>query len=107
MEQAEKMKALYVIVNAGFGEEAVEIVRAHGAAGGTIFNARGTGAIGKYGDSLLFEPEKEIILSLVPEKIADNIMHAIKTQVGVETKGNGVCFLLPVDKMSMINKTLI
>ena len=44
MEKANNMKALYIIVNAGFADEVMEIARGAGAKGATIINARGTGA---------------------------------------------------------------
>ena len=37
-----ELKALYVIVNAGFSAEIVDIARANGATGATILNARGS-----------------------------------------------------------------
>ena len=41
MEQKSNIKALIIIVNAGFSNEAIKIARESGATGATILNARG------------------------------------------------------------------
>lgn len=103
-ENNETMKAVYIVVNAGFGAEAVELIRECGSGGATIINARGTG---HHFQSFLggnFEPEKEIIISLVTSSVAEKIMQTIADKKGAKTPANGVCFSLPVDKMTLINK---
>jgi nitrogen regulatory protein PII len=99
------IKALYVIVNAGFSDGAVEISRDCGATGATIINARGTGQQFEAPMGIAYEPEKEIIISLVTEAVADKIMAAIKERIGVNTPAHGLCYTLPVDKMTLLNKT--
>jgi nitrogen regulatory protein PII len=100
----ENIKALYIIVNAGFSNEAVEIARGCGASGATIVNARGTGQQFKSLLGNAFESEKELILSLVSESIADKIMAAIKERIGINTPSHGLCYTMPVDKMTLLNK---
>ncbi|MDR0854949.1 MAG: P-II family nitrogen regulator [Christensenellaceae bacterium] len=104
MENTENIKALYIIVNAGFSDEAVEITRNCGARGATLINARGTGQQLKTILGIAYEPEKEIIISLVPEHIADRIITAIKENIGVNTPSQGICYTMPVDKMTLISK---
>jgi len=93
-------KALYIIVNAGFSDEAVSIARMCGARGATIINARGTGS----GFRANYEPEKEIIVSIVDEETAYSIMKSIKLKAGTNTPANGICYCLPIDRVSFINK---
>lgn len=100
----EAIKALYIVVNAGFGAEAVELIRECGSGGATIINARGTGGHFQSFLGSNFEPEKEIIISLVAQSVAEKIMQAIADKKGAKTPANGVCFILPVDKMTPINK---
>ena len=101
----QNIKALYIIVNAGFSESAIEIARNCGATGGTVFSARGTGHHKKEHKSLFhFEPEKEIIICLVTEEVANKVMDVIKEVAGVDSPVNGICFMLPVDKMTSLNK---
>jgi nitrogen regulatory protein PII len=100
----ENIKALYIVVNAGFSDEAVEIARGCGARGATIINTRGTRYQFKSLLGTEFEPEEEIIISLVPESIADKIMAAIKDRIGINTPSHGLCYTLPVDKLTLLNK---
>lgn len=100
----EKIKALYIIINAGFGAKAVELIKECGSGGATIINARGAGQHLHYFLGNQIEPEKEIIITLVPESVADKIMNAIQEKTGAKTPANGVAFCLPVDKMTNINK---
>ncbi|MDR3318455.1 MAG: P-II family nitrogen regulator [Clostridiales bacterium] len=104
MENNDNMRALFIIINAGFGDTAVEAARECGARGATIINARGTAANLKSFLGIHVEPEKEIVISLVDEETADKIMEAIPQKAGVTTPANGVCFCLPIDRMTMINK---
>jgi len=94
------LKALYVIVNAGFAEEIIDIARAEGARGATIINARGGGAKNQTIVGITVDSEKEIVLSIVEGKMALRIMEAIKQNAGIGTNAHAVCFVLPVDRMS-------
>ena len=99
MEKANNIKALYIIVNAGFGDEVVEIAREAGAGGATIINARGTGAVHKAILGITIDTEKEIVLSLVDGDTAQRIMTAVKEKAGFKSPANSICFTMPVDKM--------
>jgi nitrogen regulatory protein PII len=98
----ETIKALYVIVNAGFSNRAVEIARSCGARGATIINARGTAQQFRSPLGIEYESEREIIMSLVDESIADKIMTTIKDRIGLNTPAHGLCYTLPVDKMTLL-----
>ncbi|MGF7143175.1 nitrogen regulatory protein PII [Anaerotaenia torta] len=103
MEKANNLKALYIIVNAGFAEEVVEMAREAGARGATIINARGTGAMHKAILGITIDTEKEIILSVVDADTAERIVAAVNTKSGFKTPANGICFTMPIDKMVGIN----
>jgi nitrogen regulatory protein PII len=106
MENSERnIKALFIIVNAGFSREAVEITRECGAKGATIINARGTAGADYRLSGINYEPEKEIILSLVENGVAQKIMDAVREKAGVNTPSHGICFCMPVDKMTLLNKS--
>lgn len=105
MKNAETIKALFIIVNAGFSNDAIDIARECGAPGATVLSARGTGQ--QYHNTFLgvnIESEKEMIISLVSETVAEKIMDAIQQRTGVQTPALGICFCMPVDKMTLINK---
>ncbi|WP_018305131.1 P-II family nitrogen regulator [Desulfitobacterium hafniense] len=98
MENDNNLKALYIIVNAGFADEVVEIARQAGAGGGTIINARGSGPVHKSIMGITVDTEKEIILSIVNEDAVENIMAAIQQKAGLNSPANGICFIMPVEK---------
>ena len=98
----QELKALYIIVNAGFAAEVVEIAREMGATGATIINARGSVAKPKTILGITIDTEKEIVLSVVEKEIAEKIVEAIKTRAGVGTAAHGLCFFLPVE-LSTLN----
>ncbi len=96
-----ELKALYVIVNAGFASEIVDIAREFGAGGATIFNARGSAAKPKTILGITIDSEKEIVLSVVEKDIAVKIMEAVKERAGVGTSAHGLCFFMPVEMSTL------
>ena len=99
MERVENIKALYIVVNVGFGDEAADIAREAGASGATIINARGVGPVHKLIMGITVDTEKEIVLILVDRDTAAKIIAAIKEKVGMKTPANGICFVIPIEKM--------
>lgn len=96
-----ELKALYIIVNAGFAQEVVEIARSVGATGATIINARGSVAKPKTILGITIDTEKEIVLSVVKKEVAIKIMSEIKEKAGVGTPAHGLCFFLPVETSTL------
>lgn len=105
MEEQVSMKALNIIVNAGFADEIMDIVREQGANGATILNARGAGATHHMFMGISLDIEKEIIISIVRADIADRIMTAIKERAGINTPAHAICYTMPVDKFTKLDKT--
>ncbi len=96
-----ELKALYIIVNAGFSSEVVELARKIGSTGATIINARGSVLKPKTILGITIDTEKEIILTIVEKDIAIKITEAIKEKLGVGTKAHGLCFFLPVEMSTL------
>ena len=96
-----ELKALYIIVNAGFSSEVVEIARSLGSTGATIINARGSVAKPKTILGITIDTEKEIVLSIVEKDVAFKIAEAIKEKAGVGTDAHGLCFFLPVEMSTL------
>ena len=91
-------EAIFCIVNSGFSDAVMEAAKKHGARGGTIINARGTAS--KHAETffhITIEPEKEIVMILVPTDIKDDVLHALYKEVGLDTAGQGIAFSVPVD----------
>lgn len=96
-----ELKALYIIVNAGFSSEVVQIARSLGATGATIINARGSVAKPKTILGITIDTEKEIVLSVVKKDVAIKIINAIKEKAGVGTEAHGLCFFMPVEMSTL------
>ena len=45
------------------------------------------------------QPEKEIVMILVPSNIKNDILHALYKAVGLKTPGQGIAFAMPVSKV--------
>ena len=93
----EKFELVIVLVNTGFTELVMDAAREQGAHGGTVVHARGTGnkeMEKRFG--VVITPDKEMVLILVNKKIADKVLSAIYKQAGLQTKGQGIAFTLPV-----------
>ena len=103
---AESNKELIVcIINNGFSDLVMEAAKRSGAKGGTTFHARGTGNldIEKF-FGITISPEKEVILIVVEKDIKDDVVSAIYKDAGLNTKGQGIVFTLPVDDFVINNK---
>ena len=95
-----KHEAIFCIVNSGYSEAVMESAKKFGARGGTVINARGTA--GKDAEkffNITVEPEKEIVMILVPTECKDDILHALYTDVGLNSPGQGIAFSMPVDSV--------
>ena len=92
-----ELKALYIIVNAGFASQVVDIARAAGATGATIINARGSVAKPQTILGITIDTEKEIVLSVVEKDVGIKIMEEVKAKAGVGTAAHGLCFFVPVE----------
>ena len=88
------------IVNDGFSEVVMDAARNVGARGGTVVNARGTA--NKQAENIfniVIQPEKEMVMIVVPANIKQDVLHAIYQHAGLSTHGQGIAFSLPVDNI--------
>lgn len=99
METGTEMKALHVVVNAGYTDEIMEILRAAGASGGTIIHARGEGSHHRSFLGITLDYEQEIIICIVDASTAEKIMEDIKEKAGWKTDVRGLCYMMPVEKI--------
>ena len=87
------------IVNAGFAPVVMEAAKKVGARGGTILHGRGTA--NREAEKLfqiVVQPDKEIVMIVVENKIKDAVLTAVNKESGLETAGQGIAFSLPVDR---------
>ena len=100
-----KFEAIFCIVNAGFSDDVMFAARKAGAAGGTIIKGRGTAPLeAERLFKISVQPEKEIVLLLVPENIKDAVLRELYQSVGLDRAGQGIVFSLPVDKALGLGK---
>ena len=92
------MKALFIVVNVGFTDEVLEMIRELGVRGATILNARGESAHHESFMGITIDEEKDMVMCIVGKEIAEKAMRAVKKNAGVATPAHGVCFTLPVEK---------
>ncbi|MBR1975461.1 MAG: P-II family nitrogen regulator [Clostridia bacterium] len=93
-------EAIFCIVNSGYSEAVMDAAKKLGARGGTVINARGTA--GKEAETffhITIQPEKEIVMILVPTDIKDAVLHALYQEVGLDSAGQGIAFSVPVDSV--------
>lgn len=106
MEEANK-ELIITITNEGYAENVMSAAKSAGATGGTTINGRGleTEKIIKF-LGISIEPEKDIVLILVPNDKRNNIMNKIVEKCGLKTPGKGICFSLPVSHDIGLNKII-
>ena len=76
----------------------MEKARKCGVKGGTIIHGRGTAnKTAEQFFDISFSGEKEIVLMVVDSNIKDDVLKAIYEGVGLDSKGQGIAFSLPVD----------
>lgn len=94
-------KCIMAIINDGFSDLAMQTAKACGATGGTILNARGTAS--KDAEkffNVTIQPEKEIVMILAKNDVADAILKGLYSAVGTATEAQGIAFTLPVDEVA-------
>lgn len=100
-------EVIFVIVNAGYAEEAMDVARAVGVRGGTILNARG---VAREKEAAFFgitiQPEKEILMMVVEKEIKDTVLNALYMAMGMAKQAQGIAFSLPVsDVAGLVQQT--
>ena len=102
-----KFEVIFCIVNAGYSEMVMDAAREAGVRGGTVI--RGMGTANKEAEEkfhIYVQPEKEIVMILVAQKIKDKVLHAIYKAVGLNTAGQGIAFsVLANDVVGTVKKT--
>ena len=99
-----KYEAIFCVINAGFSDDVMFAARKAGAAGGTVIKGRGTAPLeAERLFKITVQPEKEIVMLLVPEEIKDNVLRELYNSVGLGDAGQGIIFSLPVDRALGLN----
>lgn len=96
-EAAEKV-LIFVSVNAGYSDDAVEAARQAGARGGTVIKGRRCNS-DRVGEMLNLsnDSEQDIVLLVVNKDSKSEIMEAITKACGLHTKAHGIVITVPVE----------
>ena len=100
VDKSEKKYSLVMtIVSEGHLEDVMTAAKKAGGSGGTSIKGRGLGFI-KKSKVLGFniEPEKDIVLNIVPSDNRTKVMEEITKNVGIKTDGKGICLSLPIEE---------
>jgi nitrogen regulatory protein P-II 1 len=88
------------IIRKGWGDAVLEATMEAGAHGGTVLFGRGAGRNERqrvFG--IQIEPEKEIVLTVVPRELQKTILDAIERAAELGLPGHGLAFVLPVEAL--------
>lgn len=94
---------IFTIVNKGSCQAIIKASREAGAEGGTIVMGRGTGI--RETKTLLgipIEPEKEMVLTIVPQDITEKVLSAIVEAGKLDQPGAGIVFVIELKKVAGI-----
>jgi nitrogen regulatory protein P-II 1 len=98
-----KHKLIITIVMKGMAKKVVSASKKAGAEGGTTILGRGTGI---HEMQKLFgicvDPQKEVILTLIESKLADNVLSAIVDAGNLNKPGFGIAFVINVGQITGI-----
>lgn len=102
--QIRKFQLIVSIVNKGECGTVIDSSLEAGAEGGTIITGRGSGIHEKAKlFSFAIEPEKDIVLTLVPADRTEKVLDAIVNATKLNESGHGIAFVLDVEKTTGIN----
>lgn len=88
---------IFCIVNAGFAQSVMDSAKKAGARGGTIIRARGTAnPEAEEFFNITIQPDKEVLMIIVPSEIKDDVMHRLYQDAGLATDSKGIAFSVPV-----------
>lgn len=98
-----KFELIVTIVNKNTSKTILQASKQAGAEGGTVVYGRGTGI--RETQTLLgipIEPEKEIVLTIVPQDITEQVQKAIIHAGGLDHPGAGVLFVVDLKNVAGI-----
>lgn len=103
MTSENKHSLILISVNQGYTENVLDTAKSLGARGGTILRARwsGTKTLEK-SQVISIQPEKEVIIIVVPDELRNGIMDAVNKEHGMRTEAQAVVCSMKVDHFAPI-----
>ena len=103
MPDTVRFKLLVAIVPQGRCSPLVSAAKEAGAEGATIIRGRGTGVHeGAKFLGIPIEPEKDVLLILVPIDVAEAVLDSLVTAGELDQPGHGIVFMLDVPRVAGI-----
>ncbi|MDE0582416.1 MULTISPECIES: P-II family nitrogen regulator [Planococcus] len=104
MPEPKDFQLIVTIVNSGDSGQVVKAAANAGAEGGTILEGRGTGVNEqKKFMNFTIDPEKDVVLTLVPAVFAEKVVASIEQAVDLDAPGKGIAFLIDVENVFGVN----
>jgi nitrogen regulatory protein PII len=101
MKCENEMILIVTITRKGWGDTVLNASREAGAEGGTVVFGRGCGIHeNKKLFGLMIEPEKEVVLTVVPKALEDKVLDAAVDAAQLDKPGNGMALVLPLAKVA-------
>lgn len=98
--KTKKTELIVCIVERDFSGDVIDAAKRGGAEGATVLYGRGSGIHeNERFFGITIEPEKEIILILIPQEIRNKVLCAIRDEIDIDQPGRGVAFVLDVTKV--------
>lgn len=105
MEQKLTHELLVVITNQGCTDQVMDAARSAGATGGTSLHAKGTGTeLARKFFGVSIAAEKELVFIVTRTETRREIMKAVMTQAGMQTKAQSLVFSLPVSGIAGLRR---
>ena len=87
------------VINTGFSDIVMDAAKTAGARGGTVIRGRGTAdPEAEEFFHITIQPDKEIVMILVPAEIKDDVLRAVYQSAGLASRSQGIAFSLPVTR---------
>lgn len=98
-----KFSLVIAIVSESLEDRAIDVAKANGAGGVTVFKGRGMGLNEKktfFG--LTYERSESVLLFILEKRMSVKVMKALTQELQLEAHGNGIVFTIPIDHLAGI-----
>lgn len=99
MENKDEYELIITIVKEGYSDLVMQAAKKEKATGGTVIYGRSLGSSRTILANLTIEPEKDIVLNIVPKEIKKQVMESINKETGVKTEARGLIMSIPIDNI--------
>ena len=99
MESRDEYELIITIVKEGYSDLVMQAAKKEKATGGTVIYGRSLGSSRTILANLTIEPEKDIVLNIVPKEIKKQVMESINKETGVKTEARGLIMSIPIDNV--------